>query len=272
MFVATDKKQKRFENWLAAPTLEEAIADFEPIGLDEIGEAALLDRVETKYVVSAEMLPIFLRAIEADYRVLNVAGKRLNRYKSLYFDSAEFSLYHRHHAGGTNRYKVRSRQYVETGTAFLEIKHKNNKKRTHKERIETDQFLRIIDRPTGDFLRERCPHNIDAMFGRLISHYSRITLVNRHTAERVTIDLDLTFEWEDRQVAFPAIAIIEIKRAPHSAESPAITQLRKQHCRPQSFSKYCIGISQIYPQVKHNNFKQTLRYVNKLSQGNHHVN
>ncbi len=268
----TTSENRRIEDWIAAPTAtEQAVAAFAPIALSELGEAELLNRVETKYVVSAEMLPTLLTEIRHDYRVLSIEGQRLNRYKTLYFDSADFTLYHRHHAGAANRYKVRSRQYVETDTTFLELKHKTNKKRTLKQRIPTGDFLRVIDRKSGDFLRARCPHNIDTLYGRLLTYYTRITLVSRHTAERVTIDLDLSFAWESRHEALSDIAIIEVKRAPHSAESAFARQLRTQHVRPARFSKYCIGVSLIYPQVKHNNFKPQLRLLNKLSQGTNHA-
>ena len=261
-----------FDNCRAVlTTIEQAVAAFAPISLDEIGKAALLDRVETKYVVSAEILPTLLRAIRADYDVLSIEGQRLNRYRTLYFDSAEFDLYRRHHAGGANRYKVRTRQYVETGINFLEIKHKDNKSQTRKQRYETDSFLRVIDAESGEFLRHRYPNNVDLLYGRLLTNYSRITLVSRHDAERVTIDLDLSFEWEGRTETLANIAIIEIKRAPHSAESRATRQLRQQRVRPKRFSKYCIGVSLIYPHVKHNNFKPTLRLLNKLSQGTTHA-
>ena len=247
--------------------VEQAVAQFAPISLAEIGNAALLDRVETKYVVSAEILPTFLNAIHADYDVLSIEGQRLNRYKTLYYDSADFDLYRRHHAGGANRYKVRARQYVETGVNFLEIKHKDNKRRTRKQRYATDTFMRVIDPTSGEFLRQRYPHNVALLYGRLLTNYTRITLVSRHDAERVTIDLDLSFEWEGRCEALANIAIVEIKRAPHSAESRATQQLRQQRIRPERFSKYCIGVCLIYPQVKHNNFKPTLRLLNTLSRG-----
>lgn len=263
---------RRLENWIPAPSaLEQTIADYTPISLKEIGKAALLNRVETKFVISAETLLTLLDSLHDEYAVLVIKGKRLNRYRTLYFDSADFVHYRRHHAGGTNRYKVRSRHYVETGKSFLELKYKDNKKRTHKQRYATDNFVHVIDPKRGDLLREHYPHNVDLLYGRLLTSYTRITLVHRYAAERVTIDLDLRFESDGRTAALPHIAIVEVKRSPHSGDSKAITHLRRLHVRPQRFSKYCIGVSLIYPHVKHNNFKPTLRLVSKLSQGATHV-
>ncbi len=41
-----------------------------------------------------------------------------------------------------------------------------------------------------------------------------------------------------------------------------------QHCvRSTGFSKYCMGVSLLYPDVKHNNFKAKQRLVARLTQG-----
>ena len=56
-----------------------------------------------------------------------------------------------------------------------------------------------------------------------------------------------------------------------SHDSDMAQQLRQHHVRATGFSKYCVGISLIYPQVKHNNFKPKLRIVEKLAQEQSHV-
>ena len=44
--------------------------------------------------------------------------------------------------------------------------------------------------------------------------------------------------------------------------------MRALGIRSTGFSKYCIGIALLYPQVKHNNFKPILRLLDKLTGGN----
>ena len=39
------------------------------------------------------------------------------------------------------------------------------------------------------------------------------------------------------------------------------------HVRDTSFSKYCMGVSLLYPDVKHNKFKAKQRLVARLAQG-----
>lgn len=40
---------------------------------------------------------------------------------------------------------------------------------------------------------------------------------------------------------------------------------------PTGFSKYCIGVSLLYQNVKYNNFKPKLRLVHKLMRGDDNV-
>lgn len=283
MTVDTATRTNRFANWVAAPTAvaapplvavptptEQVLAAFAPVAPKQLGKR-VPNRAETKYVVSADLLSPFLNAMRDDYDVLVRKGQRLNRQRTLYFDSADFNLYRRHHAGAANRYKVRSRHYAGTGKNILEIKHKDQRKRTHKIRYQTDAWLRAIDPKTGDLLRHHYPHSVDLLYGQLLTDYSRITLVSRTVAERVTIDLDLRFEGDGRREALSHIAVITLKHAPHAGQSAARAQLRRLGQRPQRFSKFCIGVSLIYPQVKHNNFKPTLRLIHTLSQGAFHA-
>jgi hypothetical protein len=101
--------------------------------------------------------------------------------------------------------------------------------------------------------------------------YSRITLVSRHRQERVTIDLNLSYSWNDQTIRLPHIAIVEIKQEGFSNQSDVARQLRLHQVRSTGFSKYCVGISLMYPELKNNNFKPKLRLVEKLAQGQSHV-
>ncbi len=64
-------------------------------------------------------------------------GKRLNHYRTLYFDTPDFELYLLHVNGRADRYKVRSREYTDTHLSYLEVKHRTPKDRTIKERLST---------------------------------------------------------------------------------------------------------------------------------------
>ena len=102
----------------------------------------------------------------------------MSHYRTLYFDSPEFELFRRHHAGMLNRYKVRSREYVDSQLAFLEVKHKTNKGRTIKQRIQTSALADEIEKETAEFLQTAYPFNPANLEPKLWVEYDRITLVS----------------------------------------------------------------------------------------------
>ena len=111
------------------------LSEFDAISLGEMDRVALMNRVDTKYVFSEDILNEVLKKIKDDYFVLEVDNIRLNSYQSLYFDTKDFKFYYQHHNGKTNRTKVRYREYMDSGLCFLEVKQKNNKGVTNKKRM-----------------------------------------------------------------------------------------------------------------------------------------
>lgn len=243
------------------------LARFEPIQLAEMNRVALLDRTETKYVLSLETLLRALARLDDAYAVLVVAGQRLNRYRTLYFDTADFALYHRHQQGARERYKLRAREYVETRFSFLEIKHKTNKGRTVKSRISTPQLMTALGECPPAFLVENFPYDAAELQPRLWNRYSRITLASRTRPERVTLDVDLAFAWGGQQAALPGVVIAEVKQERSSRDSEFVGLMRAHGVRSTGFSKYCLGVSLLYPEVKHNRLKAKQRLIAKVMQG-----
>jgi hypothetical protein len=247
------------------------VGRFEPISLAQMDEVALLDRTDTKYVMNEGQLFYALASLTKHYRILDIDGTRLNPYRTLYFDTAAFALYLRHHAGRQNRYKVRSRKYVDTGQSFLEVKCKIDKNRTIKNRIQTPGLVTRFTPETNDFIEAYCPLHAHVLEPKLWNDFSRITLVSRYRQERVTLDLNLQFFSDRQTAALPGIAIAEVKQDGITHNSDFIRQMRAMNIHSTGFSKYCIGVSMLYQQVKHNNFKPELRLVNKLMRGDNNV-
>lgn len=243
------------------------LAQYEPIQLTQMQSVALLKRVEVKYVLPSALLPSILQALRPRYFVLKVAGHRLNRYRTLYFDTHDFAMYRRHHAGAANRFKVRSRTYVESGVSFLEIKHKTNKKRVIKSRIQTPDLVTEFDNHYANFVNSTAPYSVDEMQPRLWNSYQRITLVDKGLQERVTLDVGLRFQWHGRSVVLPHVAVAEVKQERLSQGSDFARLMRQHHMRSTGFSKYCIGASLLYPELKQNRFKKKHRLLAKLASG-----
>jgi len=117
--------------------IKDILANFDPIMLEEMDSVKLMDRTDTKFVFSFDQLPGILEAIRPYYRALEISGTRVSKYETLYYDTDDFNLYQRHHCGKMNRYKIRSRKYVESDLHFFEVKYKNNKGRTINNRINS---------------------------------------------------------------------------------------------------------------------------------------
>lgn len=243
------------------------LANFDPISLTELSRVALLDRVEVKYVLPLSLLHEILPSVQPDYRALVVEGQQLNHYRTLYFDTADLAMYQRHHMGARSRYKVRARQYVESRFSFLEVKHKTNQRHTVKSRLPTEVLVTSMNRSAVDFLRDKCPYNGLELIPRLWNTYTRVTLVSKTHCERVTIDLKLAFAWQGRKIALPEIVIAEVKRDGSSAPSDFIALMRRLRVRKTGFSKYCVGVSLLYPGVKQNRFRKEHRLMARISEG-----
>ena len=108
-----------------------------PITLDEMASVKLMNRIDSKYLTDEKtLLGILADAAAAGYRVLVADGARISPYDSVYFDTEGLRMFSDHHNKRLRRQKVRTRAYVNSGDAFLEIKRKNNRGRTKKKRTE----------------------------------------------------------------------------------------------------------------------------------------
>lgn len=236
---------------------------FNPITLAEMDGVKLMDRTDTKFIFNIAQLSEILEEATAFYKILSIEDNRISRYKTLYFDTQNFSLYNQHHAGKLNRYKIRHRTYVESNLGFLEVKFKNNKGRTLKTRIKELEVPKLNSGKAFEFLKKTLPFDPLILLPKIWINYSRITLVNKISAERLTLDLNLEFEREGKTELLNQLVIAEVKQDSKVA-SPFIAMMRNKHIREGSISKYCFGIASSYPEVKKNNFKPKLSNVKKI--------
>jgi VTC domain len=244
-------------------SLESVINKFEPISLADMDSVKLMDRTDTKFTFNLAQLPQILEDVLLNYRVLEVDGKRISRYKTLYFDTKELDLYTKHHNGQSNRYKIRHRTYVESNLGFLEVKFKNNKGRTIKNRIKNLEVPENWQGKNQVFLNNMLPFEPSVLIPAVWVNYSRLTLVNKTSAERLTIDLDLEFERDTEKVNLSKLVIAEVKQEKRKS-SPILTILKKYHIREGSISKYCMAIAMTSDSVKKNNFKEKLLNVKQI--------
>jgi hypothetical protein len=254
--------------WQAVPQDVEMLAGaFDSISLKQMDAVALLNRIDTKFVLSSQQLRSALAALQADYWMLSIDGQRLSHYRTLYFDTPDFELYHAHVNGQAERYKVRSREYADSHLSFLEVKHKTRKDRTIKERIPTSQPVMQMTPGVRNWLDGVFPLDGGALEPKLWNTFRRITLVSKRDCERVTLDVDLTFHTADQVVTLDGIAIAEVKTDAGNRSSPFLARMRDQRIHQRGFSKYPIGICMLCERVKKNALKPKMLWIEKMMRG-----
>lgn len=244
--------------------------DFRPISLEETNRLAqMLSRIDNKYVVSFDQFRSFLGTIKKDYAVLEIDGRRQFSYDSCYYDDA-FACYYDHHQGRRRRFKVRTREYVDTGGVYFEVKLKGLRGLTDKHRTGCDRL--VSPRIEGAYLEmlnnvHRKNYRRDMLYDlrpALMVGYKRCTLVALKGGERVTIDYSLSFskpgpDGPDIRIGNNFI-IIETKSG--DGKGIADTVLRSQKIRKASkCSKYCIGVNLTGSVTKNNYFLPTIKHI-----------
>ncbi len=239
------------------------IEDFDSITLPEMGKVTLLNRTDVKFVFHRDLLSDILLLAKDDYRSLVINEQRYADYNTYYFDTADYSFYLDHHNKRLNRFKVRTRSYVDSDLHFFEIKFKSNKGRTIKSRIKIAQPEEFISDECAEFLKTKSHISSENLKRSIQVKYKRITLTNREMTERITIDFDMSYLINDAQHEYPDLVILEVKQN-KSTKSRLIEILHQQHLHRVSLSKYCFGIASFVDGIKRNNFKNQIRYVKKI--------
>lgn len=242
-----------------------AINLFEPITLEEMSGIRLMNRTDTKYVTTLELLEQLLKMACTEYRIQEVDGVRNLPYYTLYYDTPDNRMFLEHQNGKKKRQKVRIRSYVNSSTSFLEVKNKNNRGRTDKRRVMIESADCNIAN-YNDFLQTHSWYKTGELCRQIENRFFRITLVNRNMTERLTIDTGLQFYnlVTKQNYSLEQLTIIELKRDGNTP-SPISKYLRQLRIKPAKFSKYCMGIALTNQTIKKNNFKPRIRIVERLS-------
>lgn len=240
------------------------LEQFDKIHLEEMDRVQLMNRVDTKFTFSSDQLLLILPTLKDHYKVLEVEGFLLSEYESLYYDNEGHKNYLDHHKQLRDRFKVRFRKYVNSNIAFLEIKHKKNG-RTEKSRIRSNGIPYKLSELQEQFIHEQGLRGMD-LIPCLLNRFKRITLVNKTINERLTLDIDLTFEWENKSVALNKVVIAELKQERADRTSPFYALMKSNLIRPSRVSKYCVGMIKTYGKenIKYNRFKKKLLQIQKI--------
>ncbi|MDB4126688.1 polyphosphate polymerase domain-containing protein [Flavobacteriales bacterium] len=245
--------------------LPQIITDFSPISLDEMDDVKLMSRTDTKFAFKANKMPLLLQKLLPFYRVLAIDGKLIHDYKSLYYDTDDRKFYLDHHNGRVNRNKIRFREYVGSKLTFLEIKLKNNKGKTIKKRMKVDAISSELSDKQQNYI-EKIIGEPMAISAKQRINFSRITFVHKTQKERLTMDVNLTFENDNDNGDMKHIVIAEVKQERMSRSSDFMRIAKEMHILPIRISKYCLTTLALNPELKKNRFKEKVLFINKLKQ------
>jgi hypothetical protein len=146
---------------------------------------------------------------------------------------------------------------------FLELKFKTNRGRTQKQRTGIPEIAMELNGDEEKFIGKKMGLYFN-LLPQIKNNFTRLTLVEPSLPERITIDLELSFEWKEVMKELKQIVIVEVKQESRNRKSPFVQALKKRHVREESISKYCLGVAMLVPFVKKNNFKEKLIKISKL--------
>ncbi|MEE6272479.1 polyphosphate polymerase domain-containing protein [Georgenia sp. MJ206] len=227
--------------------------------------AALLTRVDRKYVLGPADAADLLGALPAGTGVLEIAGRRSFAYESVYFDTPALHSYTSAAHRRRRRFKVRTRTYLDSGTCWLEVKTRGARGTTVKRREPYDvgdratlvaSGLRFVDA----MLAEACIDAVPAtdLAPVLTTRYRRSTLHLPGSGARATLDTEL--EWtstDGRSRGAGGLVIVETKTGASPSAVDRLLWVRGH--RPTTVSKFGTGLAALNPDLPSNRWHRTVR-------------
>jgi len=228
--------------------------------------AALQMRVDRKYIVSHETLEQLFSQLGDDFRALEIDGERLQRYDSVYFDTADLTSYKEHLQGRRKRFKCRTRLYGESA-CFFDLKLKGKRGETVKSRLPlSDSEHGSLTSRASAFLKR----GLLAEYGSaapaglvptLQTSFKRLTLIHSRKAERMTLDFGITFSSVgsgERHRMRSGHVLIETKSGSQLGTVDRL--LLSLGARPLTMcSKYSLGVALANPALPTNPYRPLLR-------------
>lgn len=235
------------------------------IGLDSLtARAALMTRIDRKYLVPGPLARQLITELADRALVLDIDGRRRFRYRSTYYDTADLTAFRAAAGRRRRKYKVRRRDYLDTGASFLEVKTNTGLGASRKQRIPVHaEELGAAHRAFVDeaLTTAGCPVPTAPLHPVLGTRYDRSTILLASEATRLTLDAQLT--WESSPVgpsrALHELVVIETKTAhrPGTADH----YLWDHGHRPVRLSKYATGMALLDPSLGANRWHRTLQRI-----------
>ncbi|TDT17620.1 VTC domain-containing protein [Ilumatobacter fluminis] len=242
--------------------LDALVGGTDAVGLDEIlSGSALMTRTDRKYVLEPGDVAALLCELGPSVRVLEIDGKRSFGYESIYFDTPELDSYLGAARRRPDRFKVRTRRYVDQDTCWVEVKTRTRRGQNEKVRRRHDPA--DADRLTPDALAFVAatvdPATADRLEPVLRTRYRRTTLVVGD--QRITIDADLRCDDLTGQAFGIGDRFVVETKSP-GGPGTVDRALWRLGRRPLTISKFALGLAMSKPTLPRNKWHRVIdRYV-----------
>lgn len=244
---------------------------FGQLSLEELlAEAELLTRFDRKYLLDRSQASYLLGDLDSRTRVLVIDGRSWFHYESVYFDTPDLLSYRQAAQVRRHRFKVRTRSYLDSDLAFLEVKVRGDREITVKDRMSYDPASRDQLTELGRDYTEQTlgRRGLDGSVAQglapsLATRYQRATLVPPEPEVRVTIDTEPAWHLphgsgrEGRELRRPGLVIVETKSG--ARLSDVDRRLWSAGHRPVRISKYGTGLAALRSDLPSNKWARTLR-------------
>jgi hypothetical protein len=230
-----------------------------PVGLDTLIEhAALMQRVDRKYIAPLEVVRNLVSTVRATHQVLCIDDRRYTTYRTLYFDTDDFRSARDHIQERRLRWKVRTRLYVEDSLHRVEVKTKDNRGNTVKVMgVSHPDYFGTLARDDHDFVASHLGDfpqiDVRDLVPAAEVRYKRATLTDLAAGTRVTIDWGLSMHMNSGDVWLDdRFAMVETKGP--LALSGVDKALHELGVRPRRFSKYVAAAATLTDGIPANGF------------------
>jgi VTC domain len=227
---------------------DDAVEALDPISLADLEErAALLRRVDRKYLVDRDAFAALAGRLGADHRVLEIDGRRAFGYESVYFDSPDLRCFRDHVEDRRPRYKARTRLYRDAGLCRFEVKIKGEDDATDKRQVDhppeaTERLGAEAERLVQEALGEAGLTPPAELAPVLRTCFDRITLAAAEGAARLTCDLGLRLTRMDGHGVRLRDDLVLVETKSEDGDSPADRALDERGAEEVSLSKYRVGV------------------------------
>jgi hypothetical protein len=271
------------------------LAHLPTVSLAELNQAAALQtRTDRKYVLHQENFQPLVDDLTRGVRVLEIDGVRRFGYESTYFDTPALNSYLDAARSRPNRFKVRIRTYLDSGSHHLEVKTRARDQQTVKTRRTTtaaghdrlspsdrafvaNTLRRELNprpraaqagpadhaRAAEDHQDDELTRALDGLKPVLRTHYRRSTLLiparpTTASPSRATIDTSLVFTTPAGAVRLASDLVIIETKTPGPPSSIDRLLWEAGH-RPVKVSKYGAGLALVFPHLPATKWNRVLR-------------